>query len=133
MATNFLLANALSSIVNSRSGISYLPYSNFILSVVKMLNSSALLSEVEIESNINGVKIIKTKKASNNFGFFIKEIKLFSKPGKRVYLSIKELKKLYHKDTFRFYLISTSLGIIKIKDAIEKNIGGEIICEVVLN
>lgn len=55
------------------------------------------------------------------------DIKLVSKPGLRIYMSIKELEKIKRPTTF---LISTPKGIITSKEAVKNRIGGEIIAEI---
>lgn len=54
------------------------------------------------------------------------EIKRLSKPGKRLYLTNKDL---YKKKT-GFYIISTSIGILTDLQAKKLNVGGELICKI---
>nr|YP_010507885.1 ribosomal protein S8 [Phytophthora asparagi]UXG55995.1 ribosomal protein S8 [Phytophthora asparagi] len=56
----------------------------------------------------------------------ITEIKRLSKPGKRLYITNKDL---YKKKT-GFYIISTSIGILTDLQAKKLNIGGELICKI---
>ena len=56
----------------------------------------------------------------------ITEIKRLSKPGKRLYLTNKDL---YKKKT-GFYIISTSIGILTDLQAKKLNVGGELICKI---
>nr|YP_004564267.1 ribosomal protein S8 [Phytophthora phaseoli]ADK76241.1 ribosomal protein S8 [Phytophthora phaseoli] len=53
-------------------------------------------------------------------------IKRLSKPGKRLYITNKDL---YKKKT-GFYIISTSLGILTDLQAKKLNVGGELICKI---
>nr|YP_010394334.1 ribosomal protein S8 [Phytophthora fragariae]DAZ88342.1 TPA_asm: ribosomal protein S8 [Phytophthora fragariae] len=55
----------------------------------------------------------------------ITEIKRLSKPGKRLYITNKDL---YKKKT-GFYIISTSIGILTDLQAKKLNVGGELICK----
>lgn len=56
----------------------------------------------------------------------VTHIKRLSKPGKRLYITNKDL---YKKKT-GFYLISTSLGILTDLQAKKLNVGGELICQI---
>jgi len=55
-------------------------------------------------------------------------LKKISKPGRRVYVKTKEIKEVY--GGIGVALISTSQGIMTDKEAKEKRLGGEIICQV---
>jgi small subunit ribosomal protein S8 len=56
----------------------------------------------------------------------INEIKRLSKPGKRLYITNKDL---YKKKT-GFYIISSSNGILTDLQAKKLNVGGELICKI---
>lgn len=57
-------------------------------------------------------------------------LKRYSKPGKRVYVSTKELKSLLNRgvSNYGFYILSTNKGILTSSKALELKIGGELIC-----
>ena len=59
----------------------------------------------------------------------IKELRLYSRPGRRVYGDSAKLKTMMskHQDGV---VLSTSQGILNIKDALKKNLGGELLFEV---
>nr|YP_010508039.1 ribosomal protein S8 [Phytophthora clandestina]UXG56380.1 ribosomal protein S8 [Phytophthora clandestina] len=56
----------------------------------------------------------------------ITDIKRLSKPGKRLYITNKDL---YKKKT-GFYILSTPLGILTDLQAKKLNVGGELICKI---
>lgn len=56
----------------------------------------------------------------------IMEIKRLSKPGKRLYITNKDL----YKKKRGFYIISTSIGILTDLQAKKLNVGGELICKI---
>ena len=56
----------------------------------------------------------------------IVEIKRLSKPGKRLYITNKDL----YKNKKGFYIISTSIGILTDLQAKKLNVGGELICQI---
>lgn len=56
------------------------------------------------------------------------EIHRVSKPGKRVYSAISDLKGYYNN--MGIYVLSTSRGVISDRSARKNNVGGEVICKV---
>lgn len=76
-------------------------------------NKSAL--QIELKYDASGSPVIK-------------ELNKISKPGRRVYSGISDLKKFYNG--LGVIIVSTSQGIMSDHDARDKNIGGEILCAV---
>ncbi len=58
----------------------------------------------------------------------IREIHRVSKPGRRVYASVKELPVVYNG--LGISILSTSKGVMSDNQAREANVGGEVLCEV---
>jgi small subunit ribosomal protein S8 len=58
----------------------------------------------------------------------ISDIKIISKPGQRIYLPYKKIKKV--KGGYGIAIISTSKGIMTDKEARKQKVGGEVICEI---
>ena len=58
----------------------------------------------------------------------IQNIRRISKPGRRVYSQARELKPILHGMGIR--ILSTSRGIVSDREARQKNLGGEVLCEV---
>jgi small subunit ribosomal protein S8 len=58
----------------------------------------------------------------------IQHIKRISTPGRRVYRKAKELRPVLHG--MGITIVSTSNGIFSDREARQKNIGGEVLCEV---
>lgn len=58
----------------------------------------------------------------------IRKIKRISKPGRRVYKSIKKLPKAYNG--LGIYILSTPQGVISDREARIQNIGGEVLCKI---
>ena len=66
-----------------------------------------------------------------NFGDLLeifKEIKRVSKPGRRVYSSIKNLQKTYNG--LGISILSTPRGVMSDNEAREANVGGEVLCTI---
>ncbi|HTO40549.1 MAG TPA: 30S ribosomal protein S8 [Rhizomicrobium sp.] len=58
----------------------------------------------------------------------IRELKRVSKPGRRVYAGVEELKP--HRQGLGLSIVSTPQGVMTDNDAREKNVGGEVLCQV---
>ena len=58
----------------------------------------------------------------------IRELKRVSTPGRRVYSSVSELKP--HRQGLGISILSTPQGVMTDQSAREKNVGGEILCQV---
>ena len=58
----------------------------------------------------------------------IRELKRVSTPGRRVYTSVKELKP--HRQGLGVSIVSTPKGVMTDSTAREKNVGGEVLCQV---
>jgi len=58
----------------------------------------------------------------------IRELKRVSTPGRRVYAGVKELKP--HRQGLGVSIVSTPQGVMTDASAREKNVGGEVLCQV---
>jgi small subunit ribosomal protein S8 len=58
----------------------------------------------------------------------IRELKRVSTPGRRVYTSVKDLKP--HRQGLGVSIVSTPQGVMTDSSAREKNVGGEVLCQV---
>jgi len=58
----------------------------------------------------------------------IRELKRVSTPGRRVYSSVSELKP--HRQGLGISILSTPQGVMTDQAAREKNVGGEVLCQV---
>ncbi|NCT55489.1 30S ribosomal protein S8 [bacterium] len=58
----------------------------------------------------------------------ITDIKIVSKPGRRVYTDVDKLKKT--RRSLGIKILTTPKGVISAEEAIKQNVGGEIICKV---
>ncbi len=97
----------------------------------------AVLEVLKTEGYINGYSVIY----EDNKGFIeidlkysakgsaaISEIHRVSRPGKRVYSPISELKGYYNN--MGIHILSTSKGVISDRQAHAYHIGGEVVCKV---
>lgn len=87
-----------------------------------LLNYSIFTKEIKHEKDVEYV-----------FNDQIEELilKRISKPGRKIYSNAKELAKEINKKA-GFDVISTSKGVMTGREALKKNLGGEIICHVTM-
>lgn len=125
------IANMLTSIKNaqavSKQTVS-IPYSKFKMAIAEIFVKEKFLKEAEHRGK-------KIKKAIDiTLGYddsgrpAINGIKRISKPSKRVYVQAGKIKTV--KQGFGTQIISTPMGIMTGKQAKEKKVGGEVVCEI---
>lgn len=95
---------------------------NLIYQVSQVLKQEQYLNEVKKEGSNLTVRLAYFKKEP-----VLVDLKLVSKPGKRVYAKADSLRS--HRG-LSFYLLSTPGGIMTSNEAVKKNIGGEVIAEI---
>ena len=108
-----------------------LPFSKMTLGIAEILKNKGFVGSVEkkirkmkkSEISILGVGL----KYENGIGA-IGDIKLISKPSRRVYVGKDDLKPV--RDGYGISIISTPKGLMTGDEARRAGIGGEIICEV---
>lgn len=99
-----------------------MPYSKLVFKVAELLKKEKFLRDIKKNEGDLVVDLSYMKKQP-----VLVEMKLVSKPGRRVYKKVDELKKL---KGLLFYIISTPEGVMTSKEAIKKNLGGEVIAEI---
>ena len=104
------------------------PASSFRKNVLEVLKREGYIrdfSEIEKQPGINFFEIQLKYYDGRPV---ISEIKRVSKPGRRVYSSIKNLQKTYNG--LGISILSTPRGVLSDNEAREANVGGEILCTV---
>jgi small subunit ribosomal protein S8 len=71
---------------------------------------------------------IKAEIKYSNQKSCINQLKKISKPSQHIYLKVEELKKYCR--SYGVYLISTSVGLLTHREALEKNISGKVILSI---
>jgi small subunit ribosomal protein S8 len=82
-------------------------------------------AEVELKS---GLRELEIELKYHEGRPVIRELKRVSTPGRRVYASVKELKP--HRQGLGVAIVSTPQGVMTDSAAREKNVGGEVLCQV---
>jgi len=103
-----------------------LKFSTTNLNILKLLKENGFLKEIQISGDKK--KKITVKLAYEKSGKSkIKHLKRISKPGRRTYVDKNNLPIVLNG--YGLAIISTSHGIMTNKEAREKGLGGEVICE----
>jgi small subunit ribosomal protein S8 len=117
-----------------------LPYSNIKFNIAKILDTENLIEKIEI---LDPQKDSKSKRRNKNSNFkqikiflkydvgrksVIKGLKRISKPGRKVYVSKDKIPVVLQG--FGLAILSTSQGLMTDRQAREKKIGGEVICQI---
>jgi len=104
------------------------PYSAMNLLLVKILQKEGFIGQYEK----NGKKLNKTLKIILKYDSegkpVMSSIKRVSKPSRRVYCKISELKPV--RQGYGVAIVSTPKGVLSDSEARKLKVGGEVICEV---
>ena len=80
------------------------------------------------EVEVKGHKVLEIELKYHEGEPVIRELKRISTPGRRVYSSVSELKP--HRQGLGVAILSTPKGVMTDSSAREKNVGGEVLCQV---
>ncbi len=125
--TNYQIGDFLIRLKNaSMAGLKdvVFPKTNLVLAVAKTLKNEGFLDSVEVdkEGNLTAKLSIFSKKP------VLKNVKIVSKPGLRIYVNVDEIEKMKTPETL---IISTPKGIMSGVEAKKKRLGGELIAKVI--
>ena len=104
------------------------PNSRLRTSLLDVLQTEGFIrgyAEVEFK---DGLKQLEIELKYHEGRPVIRELKRVSTPGRRVYASVKELKP--HRQGLGVSIVSTPQGVMTDSNAREKNVGGEVLCQV---
>lgn len=106
------------------------PFSRLKFDLLRILNKEGFGGNVSKTGR--GIKkeieVVLKYKDSKDTVPFIQGLKRISRPGQRIYVSRKELTKLLRERGAT--ILSTSQGLMTIREAKKKNIGGEVLCRI---
>ena len=101
------------------------PHSKIKEAILKVLKEEGFIRGFELSEDEKG-KILEISLKYFEGEPVIKEISRVSKPGMRVYSSVKDMPSF--KNNMGVMILSTSKGVMTNSSAKEANIGGEILC-----
>lgn len=103
------------------------PFSNLKHEIVKILKDEGYIKNFRVFVDEKKKKSIKIFLSYDEEGkSTISELKRLSKPGRRMYVKAKDIKKV-KRNLFATMILSTSKGIMTDREALRKNVGGEAI------
>ena len=104
------------------------PSSRQKLAVARVLQKSGFVGQVRVEAQDGHATLVIGIRYDDEGKAMIDGIKRISKPGRRVYASKHEIPHV--RRGLGVAVVSTSQGILSDKDARERKVGGEVVCEV---
>jgi len=105
-----------------------IPSSKLKMAIAKILKDEGFIKNFKlIDDNKQKLLRIYLKYSADNQSAII-QLKRISSPGRRVYLKAEDLHPVYNN--MGIIILSTSKGIITNKAAMQLNIGGEVLCEI---
>ena len=105
------------------------PNSRLRVSLLDVLQQEGFIrGYAEVEFKETGRKELEIELKYHEGRPAIRELKRVSTPGRRVYTSVKDLKP--HRQGLGVSIVSTPQGVMTDSTAREKNVGGEVLCQV---
>lgn len=104
------------------------PASQLRENLLRVLESEGYIRGFERYNLRQGVDELSVELKYNEGTPVINKIMRVSKPGRRVYAKIKDLQKVYNG--LGISILSTPRGVMSDHEARQKNVGGEILCQV---
>ena len=104
------------------------PASRFRKNVLEVLKREGFIRNYEGKETKPGINFFEIELKYYNGKPVITEIKRVSKPGRRVYSSIKNLQKTYNG--LGISILSTPRGVMSDDEARKANVGGEVLCTI---
>jgi len=104
-----------------------IPFSNLKYEIARILEKKDLVEKVEKKGKKVKKNIEITLKYQDGVPV-ISGLKRISKPGQRIYLDSRKIKKV--KGGYGIAIISTSRGLLTNEEAKKQKVGGEILCEI---
>ena len=104
------------------------PFSKQKLAIAKVLEEAGFIAGVHTESRDGHPALVMTIRYDDHGKPLIDGIRRVSKPGRRVYVGARDVRKI--RNGLGISVISTSKGILSDEDARQASVGGEVVCEV---
>lgn len=107
-----------------------MPSSKMKVHVVEVLEREGYVWDHEIVEDENSPSAILrvNLKYGPNGEHVIRHIERVSKPGRRVYVGVSDMKEV--RDGLGISVLSTSQGVLSNREARKKGVGGELLCQV---
>lgn len=103
------------------------PFSDLKFGIAKILERKGFIEKIEKKGRVKKIIGI-TLKYDEEKQPAISGLKQISKPGQRIYLPYKKIKRV--KGGYGIAIVSTSKGLMTDREARKQKIGGEVMCEI---
>ena len=105
-----------------------IPNSKFRIRILEVLKQEGYISDYKLLSDSNNKNTLSVDLKYSNGLPVIREIKIISKPGRRIHAKADSIPKI--QNGLGLAILSTSKGIMTDNEARNQNVGGEIICRI---
>ena len=119
------LLTRIRNAIMARKNQTSAPYSRVKMEILNVMKEKGFILEAEIEENNSFKEIIITFNPEKKYGLNLKRI---SKPGQRIYMKNKQIKKV--RGGLGVAILSTPKGIMSAEKAENLKLGGELLCEI---
>jgi small subunit ribosomal protein S8 len=103
------------------------PLSNVKLRLAEILRDEGYIAGFSVDERARSI-LIDLKRLGRSKQSAIRGLRRCSRPGRRVYVPVDRIPKV--KNGLGIAILSTSRGIMTDREAREKGVGGELLCEV---
>jgi small subunit ribosomal protein S8 len=104
------------------------PSSKHRISVLEVLKREGYIRDFNVSQKDNGSADVTVELKYSEGQPVIREISRISRPGRRVYSKVAEVPRFYNG--LGISILSTPRGVLSDKEALEANVGGELLCRV---
>lgn len=112
----------------ARIALVKVPHSRLKADIVKILKKNKYILDFEIVSDDANKKTIEIELNDIRVTKYIPTFKRISKPGQRIYIGSKDIKK--SRNGVGIYIVSTPKWVVTGYEARTLNVGGELLCEI---
>ncbi len=128
---NDLVADSITRIRNAamrKLDVTTLMHSKLVEAVMVVFQNKGYIESFNVIEDGNKKFIKVVIKYDNSGKSVITEVKKISKPGRRVYKGINDMK--LFKNGYGTIVVSTSKGVLSNEDAHKAGVGGELLCSI---
>jgi len=104
------------------------PSSKHRINVLEVLKREGYIRDYSVSQANSGMSELSVELKYHDGQPVIREISRVSKPGRRVYTKISEVPRVFNG--LGISILSTPRGVLSDKEALEANVGGELLCKV---
>lgn len=119
------LLTRIRNAIMARKNQTVVPYSKLKMEILRVMKEKGFILDVEETKSDNFREIMIVFKSGEKYRLNLKRV---SKPGQRIYVKSKQLKKVH--GGLGVGIISTPQGIMSAEQARRLKLGGELLCEI---